>query len=139
MTTPYPPSPSPSSSHPLGCVVTGNSSLSGVYGVVDGFIANATTLSGWTCLYGCPNAISVFLSTSSTGEQLLGQFLAANSSETAVSARCGLFGMNYRYSIDVRPFQAKEAGKLIYMYGRSPLDGSLTMLEHSGTFIMPTI
>jgi hypothetical protein len=123
----------------MGCIVTVGSSLSKVDGVVDGFVINATILSGWACLYGCPNAISVFLSTSSTGKSLLGQFLSADSSESAVATRCGSFGMNYRYSIDVRPFQAKEEGKLIYMYGRSPIDGSLTMLEHSGTFIMPTI
>jgi hypothetical protein len=123
----------------MGCVDTTNSSLPKINGVVDGFIASATILSGWACLKGCPNAISVFLSTSSTGEKLLGQYLAADSSESAVATRCASFALNYRYSIDVRPFQAKEAGKLIYIYGRSPLDGSLTMLEHSGTFIMPTI
>jgi hypothetical protein len=123
----------------IGCIDTNSSFLTKVDGVIDGFVANVTTLSGWACLYGSPNAISVFLSTSSTGESLLGQFLAADSSEATVSARCESFGMNYRYSIDVRPFQTKEAGKLIYMYGRSPIDGSLTMLEHSGTFIIPTI
>jgi hypothetical protein len=123
----------------IGCVETNNSALSKIDGFVDGFIANTTTLSGWTCLYACPNAISVFLSTSPIGEQFLGQFLAAEPSESAVTARCGSFGMNYRYSIDVRPFQAKEGGKLIYIYGRSPIDRSLTMLKNSGNFIIPTI
>jgi len=123
----------------MGCTNTSNSSLSKIDGVVDGFVANATTLSGWTCLYGWPNAISVFLSTSSKSEQLLGQFLAADSSESAVAARCGSFSMNYRYYIDIRPFQIKEGGKLVYMYGRSPLDGSLAMLEHSGTLIIPSL
>lgn len=123
----------------MGCIDTINSSSPRIIGVIDGFIANPTTLSGWACLKGCPNAISVFLSTSSTGEKLLGQFLAADFSESAVTTRCSSFGLNYRYSIDVRPFQATDAGKLIYIYAQSPLDMSLTMLEHSGTFIIPTV
>ncbi len=84
-----------------------------------------------------PNRI--FLTTSSTGKQLLGQFLSADSSESTVAARCGSFGMNYRYSIDVPPFQAKEGGKLVYIYGQFPIDGLLTMIKNSGTFIIPTI
>ena len=47
--------------------------------------------------------------------------------------------MNYRYLIDIWPFQAKEARELIYVYDRSSIDTSLAMLEHSETFIAPTI
>ncbi|CAF1528818.1 unnamed protein product [Adineta ricciae] len=122
----------------MGCNGTDLLSLSIIDGVIDGFITNSTTLSGWACLHGSPNAISIFLSTSSiTHQQILGQFLAADPCESPVTTRCQSFGMNYRYSIDMRPFQATQGEKLIYMYGRSPLDGSFTMLEHSGTFIIP--
>jgi len=123
----------------MGCTETSNAFLSQIDGVIDGFIINATALQGWACLNGCPNAISIFLSTDPKGQQLLGQFLSADSSESAVAARCGSFGMNYRYLIDVGRFQANEGGKLIYVYGRSPVDGSLTMLEQSGMFTMPNI
>jgi hypothetical protein len=123
----------------IGCADTSNSSLLKIDGFIDGFVANVTTLSGWACLYGCPNAISIFLSTNSTDKQFLGQYLAADSSESTVATRCGSFGMNYRYSIDIRPFQAKQGGKSIYIYGRSPVDGSFTMLRNSGTFIIPMI
>jgi hypothetical protein len=112
--------------------------LSKIDGFVHGFIANTTIISRWACLYEYSNAISVFLSTNSTDEQLLGQFLVADSSESAVAARCRTFNMNYLYSINVHLFQAKEGRKLIYIYGRSPLDDSLTMTKNSGTFIIPT-
>src|SRR5450759_1197461 len=109
---------------------------------VDGLAASGanTSIVGWACGEGLTTSIYVVLylnGPAGTG-QLIGWFVANQSSEPAVAQACGSTGTNYRFSIPLSPsvLQSNQ-GQKIYVHGISPTGLPNDLLTNSGTFLVP--
>jgi len=113
---------------------------------VTGFVGGVTptnNVNGWACQKKNPASINVHLyvgGPAGGGGILIGSYLANKASETAVATACESTGTAYRYSIPLSTATMQQhAGKLIYVYGISPVTGGTNvLLTKSGTYKVPT-
>ncbi|WP_363796440.1 RHS repeat-associated core domain-containing protein [Lysobacter firmicutimachus] len=114
-------------------VITGN---------IDGFTADGSALLGWACAttYQAPVNVQMYVGgpAGATGSALIGTYPANQASEAGVAVACKVDGGNYRFAIPIsNELRSQYAGRLVYVYGVSPVGGENLAVAASGRFGVP--
>lgn len=113
-----------------------------IVGNIDGFTADGGALLGWACAttYQAPVNVQMYVGgpAGATGSALIGTYPANQASEAGVAAACKVDGGNYRFAIPIsNELRSQHSGRLIYIYGVSPVGGENLALGASGRFGVP--
>lgn len=114
-------------------VITGN---------IDGFTADGSALLGWACATTYQASVNVQMyvggPAGATGSALIGTYPANQASEAGVAAACKVDGGSYRFAIPIsNELRSQYAGRLVYVYGVSPVGGENLAVAASGRFGVP--
>ncbi|UJB17685.1 MULTISPECIES: RHS repeat domain-containing protein [Lysobacter] len=114
-----------------------------IVGNIDGLTTDGTVLRGWACATTVETPVDVQMyvggPVGAAGSVLVATYPANQVSEAAVAAACKVDTGNFRFAIPItNELRAQYAGRLIYVYGVSPVGGANLAVGASGRFSVPS-
>ena len=114
-----------------------------IVGKIDGLTSDGGALIGWACATTQTAPVNVQLyvggPAGASGSVLVGTYPANQASEASVAAACKVGSGSFRFAIAIASeLRAQYSGRLIYVYGVSPVGGANLALDASGNFKVPS-
>jgi RHS repeat-associated protein len=114
-------------------VITGN---------IDGLTSDGGALIGWACAtaHDAPIDVQMYVGgpAGAAGSVLIGIYPANQASEASVATACKVDSNNHRFAIPIsNELRAQYSGRLIYVYGVSPVGAANLAVNASGRYGVP--
>lgn len=113
-----------------------------ITGNIDGLTSDGGALIGWACAttHEAPVDVQMYVGgpAGAAGSVLVGTYPANQASEASVATACKIDSNNHRFAIPIsNELRAQYSGRLIYVYGVSPVGAANLAVNASGRFGVP--